>query len=60
MSLVEDLLHRIQKMPEDEKKKLKAVAEARASIWFPNPGPQTEAFESPADELFYGGSAGGG
>lgn len=29
-------------------------------IWVPNPGPQTNAFYSEADELFYGGQAGGG
>lgn len=29
-------------------------------IWAPLPGPQTEAWLSDADELFYGGSAGGG
>jgi hypothetical protein len=28
--------------------------------WTPNPGPQTLALESEADELFYGGAAGGG
>ena len=28
--------------------------------WIFNPGPQTDAFYSPADELFYGGQAGGG
>jgi hypothetical protein len=28
--------------------------------WQPLPGPQTQAFESQADELFYGGSSGGG
>ncbi len=28
--------------------------------WTPNPGPQTEAYFSEADELFYGGGAGGG
>jgi len=31
-----------------------------ASLWTPNKGPQTEAFYSEADELFYGGAAGGG
>lgn len=31
-----------------------------ADIWMPLPGPQTRAFESDADELFYGGAAGGG
>lgn len=29
-------------------------------IWTPFPGPQTAALECPADELFYGGAAGGG
>lgn len=29
-------------------------------VWVPNPGPQTEAYFSPADEVFYGGQAGGG
>lgn len=28
--------------------------------WTPNPGPQTDAYHCEADELFYGGSAGGG
>ena len=49
-----------------------APAEARASAvqwaqertqklaWVPNPGPQTAAYFSEADELFYGGQAGGG
>lgn len=30
------------------------------SIWKPLPGPQTQALESKADILFYGGAAGGG
>lgn len=29
-------------------------------LWQPNPGPQTLAFFNEADELFYGGEAGGG
>ena len=29
-------------------------------LWRPQPGPQTLAYESPADILFYGGAAGGG
>lgn len=29
-------------------------------LWLPLPGPQTAAFYSEADELFYGGAAGGG
>lgn len=29
-------------------------------LWYPLPGPQTMAYYSEADELFYGGAAGGG
>lgn len=29
-------------------------------LWMPTPGPQLEAYETLADELFYGGSAGSG
>jgi len=32
----------------------------QGQAWLPNAGPQTLAFESEADELFYGGEAGGG
>jgi hypothetical protein len=31
-----------------------------AAIWVPQPGPQLEAFVSKADQLLFGGSAGGG
>lgn len=33
---------------------------ADPTIWRPLPGPQTEAYYSDADELFFGGAAGGG
>lgn len=29
-------------------------------VWMPQPGPQSAGYDSPADETFYGGSAGGG
>lgn len=35
------------------------LADPRA-VWTPQPGPQMRAYLSEADELFYGGSAGGG
>jgi hypothetical protein len=35
-------------------------SQTAAPIWTPHPGPQTEAMRSEADELFYGGAAGGG
>jgi len=43
-----------------------AAAEADADkiigkrLWTPNPGPQTDAYFCMADEIFYGGQAGGG
>lgn len=47
-----------------DEEKADAIADAvnaTAGIaWIPNPGPQTDAAESLADELFYGGQAGGG
>ena len=35
-------------------------AARNAAVWVPQPGPQLEAFLSPADTLLYGGAAGGG
>lgn len=36
------------------------MAATKDAVWIPNPGPQTEAYTTLADELFYGGQAGGG
>lgn len=48
----------------DPKAREEAIAIARERtaklVWVPNPGPQTEAYFSVADELFYGGQSGGG
>lgn len=59
---VQDVLSLLDSLPEDERD---AVIEAAAAAtmkvrWLPNPGPQTDAYFSEADELFYGGSAGSG
>ena len=35
-------------------------ASMQAPLWIPLSGPQLEAYKSPADELLYGGAAGGG
>lgn len=45
------------KLAEVEQQALEALKDKR---WVPNPGPQTEAFFSEADELLYGGEAGPG
>jgi hypothetical protein len=36
------------------------LAPELSAPWIPNPGPQTQAYESNADILLYGGAAGGG
>jgi hypothetical protein len=49
-------------LPQDQKLRLASLPGIKEKLnrWKPNPGPQTEAFKSEADELFYGGQAGGG
>lgn len=59
---LDEILSRLQGMPPEQlamvsSEVMKATAE---QSWFPNPGPQTEAYDCEADELFYGGQAGGG
>lgn len=49
----------------DPKTRQDVLAEAESLVgssplWLPNPGPQMQAYFSEADELFYGGQAGGG
>lgn len=63
---VEDLAHLerlISSLSPDKQAVLARMPEIQdrlAKRWNPNPGPQTVAFHSPVDELFYGGQAGGG
>jgi hypothetical protein len=60
--LLDDLLARIAGMAPDDRAAL--AGEFGAAIarqdWVPNPGPQTDAYLSSADVLFYGGQGGGG
>ncbi len=60
--LLDQILSKLTELPPEVKAPLvEAVAERTSNWrWVPNPGPQTEAYFSPADELFYGGQAGGG
>jgi hypothetical protein len=68
MSLLDDVLARYEALdpeePEDLKKRReieKLALDATAHMrWVPNPGPQTEAYYCEADQLLYGGEAGGG
>ena len=49
-------------MSDEDRKEITetVINETGNKLFIPNVGPQTEAIESEADELFYGGAAGGG
>lgn len=59
---INEITKRLSELSEEDRAALLAEAHKATAgqIWVPNPGPQTAAYESLADELFYGGSAGGG
>lgn len=59
---LDDFLARLAGLPSDKREEAEQAAiEATSSmLWVPNPGPQTDAYLSEADEIFYGGQAGGG
>lgn len=44
----------------DEQAELDNILLSEQPIWVPLPGPQTDAYNCPADILYYGGAAGGG
>jgi hypothetical protein len=60
MSLVDELLARINSLPEHTKADLTAKVAKEMPIWFPNAGPQARAYFCPANTLLYGGQGGGG
>lgn len=62
MSDLDRILKAYDALPESQRKLVDALAEqgTKDMPWVPNPGPQTAAYFSKADELFYGGAAGGG
>jgi hypothetical protein len=59
---LDQLLERILTLTPEAQAQLatKAIDERSRHAWLPNPGPQTEAYFSQADVLFYGGQGGGG
>lgn len=62
MSSVEDLLSLYNTLPKEKQLEMEQNTEAilRGLRWIPNEGPQTAAYLSLADEVLYGGAAGGG
>ncbi len=59
---LDEILAKVNALPEKEQQALKKLADAttKGMLWIPNPGPQTDAYRSKADLLYYGGAAGGG
>lgn len=60
MSEIEKITELMEYLTDDERTEIVSLLSVDAPVWVPLPGPQTEAFNSPADVLFYGGAAGGG
>ncbi len=62
MSLLDEIVERFEALGPEERANIAAQARAAAGdrVWLPNPGPQTEAYFSPADVLLFGGQAAGG
>lgn len=61
-ALLDQITQRVLGLPDAERDTLidDALQATKHMLWVPNPGPQTQAVLSLADELFYGGEAGGG
>ena len=57
-----EVLERLTKLPAAQRAMVEseAMQATKHLRWVPNPGPQTEAYFCEADELLYGGEAGGG
>jgi hypothetical protein len=62
LGALDELLERVKGLPQAKREELKetALKATRAFPWVPNVGPQTKAYFCEADELLYGGEAGGG
>lgn len=59
---LKQILEAVASLSPDEQDTLykEAMEASKDMPWVPNPGPQTDAYFCEADEVFYGGQAGGG
>lgn len=59
---LDDILEKLKALPPEQQEQAVKMAEegTKGMLWIPNPGPQTDAYFSKADLLYYGGAAGGG
>lgn len=62
-TLLDDVIARLNSLPDDKRAEIiRTTMEGptKNMAWVPNPGPQTVGYNCLADELYYGGQAGGG
>ncbi|MFA5158672.1 MAG: terminase family protein [Patescibacteria group bacterium] len=57
---IEEISGILEAMGDKEREELDDILAAELPVWVPMVGPQSDALESMADIVFYGGSAGGG
>lgn len=62
---LDEILEKVKALSPEEFAKLDKETKAHSkwgkdALWIPNPGPQTEAYYSKADVMFWGGQGGGG
>ena len=55
-----ELIELMKRLTPEEREELDRLLTEGLPLWIPQVGPQTRAFESEADIIFYGGQAGGG
>lgn len=61
MNTLDEALAHVKNLTAEQKAELDRLLTGKgAPMWVPQPGPQSMAYDSQADILFYGGSAGGG
>lgn len=61
-SLLDDIIKSLEGLSEAQlaQASKEALKGTHGMLWVPNPGPQEEAYNCDADELYFGGSVGGG
>lgn len=61
-TLLDEVISRLTGLPDGRRDEVvrQALDATKHLVWVPNPGPQTAGYNSLADELYYGGQAGGG